>query len=106
MKKIVQLSSIVAIAFLMVECEENDSSEENSFVPHDVLAHYTFENTTEDVVGSFDPSKEDVIDVSFVESHSDSSGTAASFNGHTSLVEIPNGDQFISHNNFSIAFWL
>jgi hypothetical protein len=109
MKKILKLWSVAVIIFLIIGCQKEDPdapSAEDPFIPKNVLAHYTFENTTEDVTGSFDPSSQDVIDIAYVESHGDSSGTAASFNGITSLIEIPNGDQFLSHNDFSIAFWI
>ncbi|HEY5826488.1 MAG TPA: LamG-like jellyroll fold domain-containing protein [Cyclobacteriaceae bacterium] len=109
MKKIVKLLSVGVIIFLIVRCQKEDSAEpssEDPFIPQNVLAHYTFENTTDDVTGSFDPVADDVIDISYVESHGDSSGTAASFNGQTSLIEIPNGNQFLAHNDFSIAFWI
>jgi len=33
-------------------------------------------------------------------------GKAATFNGTTSLIEIPNGDLLMNSNSFSIAFWV
>jgi hypothetical protein len=108
MKRAIRCVAITLVFGLISLACHNDPelSPKDPFVPHDVVAHYTFEQSVDDVAGTFDPLPEDVIDISYVESHNDSAGTAASFNGTTSLAEISNADQFLSHNDFSIAFWI
>lgn len=79
---------------------------EGTFAPAGVLAHYTFENTTEDVIGSFDPATTGIVDLTFEASRNTAAGTAAAFNGTTTLIEIPNGDEFMKNKDFTISFWV
>lgn len=79
---------------------------EGTFAPAGVLAHFTFENNANDVVGAFDPSASDIVDLTFVDSRKAAAGKAGSFNGTTSLVEIPNADQFLGNNDFTVSFWV
>lgn len=85
---------------------ERNFTTEGTFAPTGVLAHYTFEDSPEDVADGYDPTAGDVVDITYVESRSDAAGKAASFNGTTSLIEIPNADEFMSHGDFAISFWV
>jgi hypothetical protein len=77
-----------------------------SFAPDGVIAYYNFENNTNDVVGTYDPTASDVVDISYAASHNAAAGQAASFNGTTTLVEVPNASDFLSHKDFAISFWV
>ncbi|CAN5149391.1 hypothetical protein BH23BAC1_BH23BAC1_01970 [soil metagenome] len=77
-----------------------------SFAPAGVIAHWTFDDTAEDVVGNFDPAAEDIIDITYVDSRKPDAGKAASFNGTTSIIEVPNGDQLMAGDDFSLSFWI
>lgn len=85
---------------------ERNFTTEGTFAPAGVIAHFTFENSAEDVVDGFDPAAADVVDVTYVDSRNAAAGKAASFNGTTSLVEIPNADDFLSHKDLTLSFWL
>ncbi|HOX82557.1 MAG TPA: Ig-like domain-containing protein [Chryseolinea sp.] len=84
---------------------ERNFATEGTFVPSNVIAHWTFENSTEDVVGTFDPGNAGT-DVTYVDSRSATAGKAASFNGTTTIIEVPNGNQLMSHNDFTLSFWV
>lgn len=77
-----------------------------TFAPAGVMAHFTFENSAEDVAGSYDPTAANVVDVTYVDSRNASAGTAASFNGSTTIIEVPNADDFLAHDDFTISFWV
>ena len=78
-----------------------------NFVPAGVIAYWNFNNNADDQVGSYSPaSASDVIDISYVDSRNADADMAASFNGSTSLIEIPNGDQLMNTDNFTLAFWV
>jgi hypothetical protein len=85
---------------------ERNFSTEGSFAPAGVIAHYTFENSPEDVVGSYDPTASDVVAIEYLDSRNTAAGKAASFNGTTSLIEIPNADDFMDYDDFAISFWI
>lgn len=85
---------------------ERNFTTEGQFVPAGVIAHFSFENNTNDVVGNFDPTTSDVVDVTYVNSRSVAAGKAASFNGTTTIIEVPNADQFMSYGDFAISFWV
>ena len=78
---------------------------EGTFSPSGMIANWTFEGTAEDVVGDYDPASDGVVDITYTTSHSDAAGQAASFNGNTSIIEIPMADPLITTSDFTISFW-
>ena len=79
---------------------------EGTFAPAGVVAHFTFENSTDDVIGSFDPTAAEIADLTYEASRNTAAGMAASFNGTTTIVEIPNADDFMDNQDFTISFWV
>lgn len=79
---------------------------EGTFAPAGAIAHFTFEDNANDVIGTWDPVAADIIDITYTASRKDAAGKAATFNGTTSLIEVPNGDLIMNTNNFTIAFWM
>ncbi len=77
-----------------------------TFQPDGVIAHWSFENSTNDVAGSFNASATLTKDITYVDSHNALAGKAASFNGTTSIIEIPNGDQLMANHDFALSFWI
>ena len=79
---------------------------EGTFSPSGLIAHWKFEDSAEDVVGSFDPPASAIVDINYVASRNATAGKAADFNGTTSIIEVPNGDQLITTDDFTISFWM
>jgi hypothetical protein len=77
-----------------------------TFAPDGEIAHWTFENSTNSVVGTFTSAASLTKDVTFVDSRNTAAGKAASFNGTTTIIEIPNGDQLMANGDFSVSFWV
>jgi hypothetical protein len=74
-----------------------------TFAPSGQIAYWNFEDNADDQIGSFDASA--VLAVSYTSSHSTAAGKAATFNGITSIIEIPNGDQLMNPD-FTLSFWV
>ena len=74
-----------------------------TFAPSGQIAYWNFEDNADDQIGSFDASS--VLAVSYTASHSTAAGKAATFNGITSIIEIPNGDQLMNPD-FTLSFWV
>jgi len=79
---------------------------EGTFVPSGQVAHWGFENNANDDVGTWNASANGIVDITYVDSRNAAAGKAASFNGTTSIIEIPNGDQLINTHDFTISFWV
>jgi hypothetical protein len=77
-----------------------------TFAPPGVKAHWNFENNANDVAGSFNPAANGIVDITYVDSRNAAAGKAASFNGTTSIIEIPNADQLINTSDFTMSFWV
>ncbi|MFA5417702.1 MAG: LamG-like jellyroll fold domain-containing protein [Bacteroidales bacterium] len=77
-----------------------------TFVPAGMIAYFDFNDNVNDQVGEFSPAAAGIIDLSYVASRNPAAGNAGSFNGTTTLVEIPNGDVINNTNNFTISFWV
>ncbi len=92
---------------LALEAFNRTFTTEGTFVPAGQVAYWNFEGNAEDQAGNFSPSSDGVIDITYQDSHNSSAGKAAQFNGNTSLIEIPNGDQLTNSNgDFTLAFWV
>ena len=78
---------------------------EGTFSPPGMIAHFTFESVPDDVVGSYDPPTSAVVDIDYTASRNSDAGLAATFNGNTSIIEIPNGDMLMNTNDFTLSFW-
>jgi hypothetical protein len=79
---------------------------EGTFAPTGQIAHWAFEDNANDGVGAWSPSASGIVDISYVPSRNAAAGKAASFNGTTSIIEIPNGDLLIDTDDFTISFWV
>jgi hypothetical protein len=85
---------------------ERNFTTEGAFAPAGVMAHFTFEDNTNDVVGTYDPTAADVVGITYVQSRKTAAGKAASFDGATSIIEVPNADDFMENKDFAISFWV
>ncbi|MEE4178735.1 MAG: LamG-like jellyroll fold domain-containing protein [Bacteroides sp.] len=85
---------------------ERTFTTEGTFVPAGQIAHWGFEDNSNDDVGTYNPLPTGIIDITYVDSRNAEAGKAASFNGTTSIIEIPNGDELINTADFTITFWV
>ena len=77
-----------------------------SFLPAGVFAYWNFDGNANDQTGVYNASATGVTGITYVTGRIATSGQAASFNGTTSLIEIPNGDVLENSSDFSISFWM
>lgn len=76
---------------------------EGTFMPSGAVAHFPMDGNANDQAGSFSPTASGIVDINYV---ARGDGQAASFNGTTSIIEIPNGDQLINTDDFTLSFWV
>jgi hypothetical protein len=79
---------------------------DGTFVPAGQIAHWGFEENANDDIGAWDPPASGIVDITYVDSRNAAAGKAASFNGTTSIIEVPNGDLLIDTHDFTISFWV
>lgn len=77
-----------------------------TFAPSGMIAYWNFEDNSNDVVGAFDPASSAIKDITYTASRNSAAGKAATFNGTTSLIEVPNGDQLMNTHDFTLSFWV
>ena len=77
-----------------------------SFLPKGVFAYWNFDGNANDQTGVYNAAAGGVIDITYVTGRNASSGQAASFNGTSSLIKIPNGDALDNTSDFSLSFWM
>jgi hypothetical protein len=75
-----------------------------TFVPTGQVAYWNFEGDANDQVGTFNA--DSTINITYTASYKPAAGTAATFDGTTSIIEIPNGDQLSNTAEFSLCFWM
>lgn len=77
-----------------------------TFVPAGAIAYWPFEDNSNDVVGDYSPAANGIVAISYTASRNANAGKAATFNGTTSIIEIPNGDQLMNTPDFTLSFWV
>ena len=77
-----------------------------TFLPAGMVAYWNFDGNANDQTGVYNAAAGGVTDITYVTGRNSASGQAAQFNGTTSLIEIPNGDQLDMTSDFSISFWM
>jgi hypothetical protein len=90
----------------LTEAISRTFTSEGTFAVPGAVAHYTFENSAEDIIGNYDPTSSQVIDISYVASRVEEAGMAASFNGTTSIIEISNADGLMNNGSWSLSVWI
>ncbi|AMM50432.1 hypothetical protein TH61_03470 [Rufibacter sp. DG15C] len=71
-----------------------------------VIAHWSFDGNANDQVGAFSAPASGVVAITYGEDRKGQAGKAAVFNGTTSIIEIPNGEQLLNSSNFTLSFWM
>ncbi|HYG01847.1 MAG TPA: Ig-like domain-containing protein [Chryseosolibacter sp.] len=94
------LESTSGVAFTPIE---RSFTTGGTFVPDGQVAYYDFNENTDDQVGEFDSDVE--IAITYEDGRNEAAGSAASFNGTTSIIEIPDGDELLS-DEFTLSFWI
>ena len=79
---------------------------DGTFVPAGQIAHWGFEENANDDIGAWDPAASGIVDITYADSRNATAGKAASFNGTTSIIEVPNGDLLIDTQDFTLSFWV
>ncbi len=77
-----------------------------TFLPSGAVARWTFEGNANDVAGNYNPLATGVVDITYTASKNSKLGNAATFNGTSSIIEIPGADALINTSNFTISFWV
>jgi hypothetical protein len=75
-----------------------------TFVPAGQIAYWNFEGNANDQVGTFNA--DSVINITYTTSYKAVAGKAATFDGTTSIIEVPNGDQLTNTADISLCFWM
>lgn len=77
-----------------------------NFVPKGAIAYWNFEGNANDVIGNWDPAASGIVNITYTASRNAAAGTAATFDGTTSIIEVPNGDLLMNTHDFTLSFWV
>ena len=75
-----------------------------TFVPTGQVAYWNFENNANDQVGTYNA--DSLVNITYTASYKTTAGMAATFDGTTSIIEIPNADQLSNTAALSLCFWV
>lgn len=70
------------------------------------LSYFSFSGNMKDEVGNHTPVLGDVRDLAFSVDRFGYEGLAGEFNGTTTIVEIPDGEQYMAHKNMTLSVWI
>ncbi|GLR18075.1 LamG-like jellyroll fold domain-containing protein [Portibacter lacus] len=70
----------------------------------DQLAYYNFDGTTDDILGNYNP--DNVVGIEMGTDRFGQGNSTASFDGDVSIIEIPDADQMMTYNDFTLSFWM
>jgi hypothetical protein len=91
----------------LTEAIERNFTSEGTFAVPGAIAHWTFEDNANDVIGTKDPSASQIVAITYGASHNAAAGKAAQFDGTTSIIEVSNADQLMNPTgSWTISFWI
>jgi hypothetical protein len=70
------------------------------------LSYFSFSGNMNDQVGTHTPSAGAIKNLTYTTDRFGFAGTTGDFNGSNTLIEIPNGEQYLANNNFTFSIWL
>ncbi len=70
------------------------------------LSYFSFSGNMNDAVGTHTPVAADVRNLTYTTDRFGFTGLAGTFNGETTIVEIPNGEQYMANNSFTLSVWI
>ena len=85
---------------------ERTFTTKGTFAVPGAFAHWTFEDNGVDIVGGRGPGAGGTVDVTYVAGRKPDAGKAASFNGTTSIMEIPNAGVLMNNGSWSLSLWV
>lgn len=85
---------------------ERSFTTDGFFSPKGLIAYWNFDDNLNDQVGSFNADPAKTVAITFADARKSTAGKAASFNGTTSIAEVPNADQLMDNEDFAISFWV
>lgn len=91
---------------LLTTAIERNFTSEGTFAVPGAIAHWTFEDSPDDIIGAFDPTASQIIDITYEAGRKADAGMAASFNGTTSIIEISGGDDLMNNGDWALSLWV
>ncbi len=76
------------------------------YAPGGAIAYWSFDGNANDQIGNFNPKTDGIVSITYENSFNTAAGQCAKFNGTSSIIEIPNGDQLSNTPDFSLCFWV
>jgi len=70
------------------------------------LSYFSFSGNAKDEAGTHSPTSSDIKDLTYAADRFGAAGLAANFNGSTTMVEIPDADQYMGFKNLTVSFWM
>ena len=69
-----------------------------------MLAYWPFDNDPNDFTGNFPSDK--VVAITYGTDRFELGNSVATFDGDQSIIEVPNADQFMAGDDFTLSFWM
>ena len=85
---------------------ERNFTSQGTFAVPGAIAHWTFEDNADDIVGAYDPTASQIVAITYEAGRKADAGKAASFNGTTSIIEISNGDALMNDGDWALSLWV
>jgi Bacterial Ig-like domain/Concanavalin A-like lectin/glucanases superfamily len=70
----------------------------------DMIAYWSFDGITDDATGNYNPDNE--VGIAFGEDRFGQGSSSAVFDGDVSIIEVPGADAMMTHDDFTLAFWM
>jgi hypothetical protein len=102
------IASIATISILLQGCNEDEGSKGYVKPPQakSQLSYFPFAGNMKDIIGSHTPLDVNVKNLTFGVDRFGKANSAGEFDGTTTIVEIPAGEQYMKHNNLTVSFWI
>jgi hypothetical protein len=111
LRTILKMMWVTGLVMLLHQACEKDSEPQGKSIvlpPQSInqLSYFSFSGNMNDEAGGHTPMAADVRDLTFGTDRFGNEGKAGDFNGTTTIVEIPDGEKYMSHNSMTLSVWI
>jgi hypothetical protein len=107
--RIVLATALIATSIIFLQGCNDDAGSKGYVKPPQAksqMSYFPFSGNMKDVIGTHTPIELSVRNLTFGEDRFGKAESAGEFNGTTTIVEIPNGHQYMKDNNLTLSFWI
>jgi len=108
-KQVLHTTALLGLSILFLQgCKEDEPDAPLVTPPQAAsqISYFSFSGNMNDLIGNHTPPKENIRNLTYGTDRFGRAASAGDFDGSTTIVEIPGGQQYMEHYDLTVSFWM